>query len=499
MSKDARYLAALQEEQPKRAAERSLGAFVREACPILEPETRFLWHWYIDAICEYLEAVSAGELQRLVINIPPRYMKSLLGSVTWPVWDWLHHPEHRWVFVSYSDKLATQFSLDRRTLLQSPWYQGRWGDRVRLLSDQNEKTDYRNTRRGRMLATSVGGTLTGTGGNRIVVDDPHTPLQAESDALRQRVIEYFLGTVVTRLDDKRRGAIVVIMQRLHAADLTATCLDLGYEHLCLPAIAETRTTITFPRSKRVVTRAAGDPLCPAREGLAELALRQRELGSIGFANQYQQRPTPRSGGVFKHTWWQTYGPLPTDVEEWIQSWDLSVKGGPGHDYVVGLVAARRGADIFLVDRVKAQLSMPETLVAIRRACRQYPLARTILIEDSANGPAVIDTLKHEIPGIIAVTPQGDKMQRAAACAPRVEAGNVFVPRRTAPDGRRIPGREWVDDFIEQLAVFPKGAHDDDVDAFCQLVLRWRQRRISPAMMTRILKAGGGGLPPRPRF
>ena len=498
MPSNPRYLAALQGEQLKRVAERSFPAFVRQAWPILEPTTAFLPNWHIDLVCEYLEAVTAGEIRRLVINLPPRYGKSLLVSVLWPVWEWIRHPATRWVFTSYAESLAGQHSQDRRTLLQSSWYCGHWGPRVSL-THPTEASEYWNAQRGRMLATSVGAAVTGKGGNRIVVDDPHTPLGAESDAQRHRVIEYFRRSVATRLDDKQRGAIVVVMQRLHAQDLTATCLDLGYTPLCLPAEATSRTTITFPRSGRVVTRAPGDLLWPAREGPEEMAQRRVELGAYGFAGQYQQSPSPRTGGLFERRWWAFYDDLPTGVDAGIQSWDLSVKGGPGHDFVVGLVAARRGADIYLVDRVKAQLSFPDTLAAIRQTCRQYPSARTILVEDTANGPAVIDTLRHEIPGIIAVQPQGDKVQRATACAPRVEAGNVYLPRPTGPNGRRLPARAWVDDFIEQVAAFPMGAHDDDVDAFTQLLLRWHPRRMSPEMMRRILRAGSGSLPPRRHF
>ena len=180
----------------------------------MEPTTPFLPNWHIDLVCEYLEAETAGDLTRLVINLPPRYGKSLLVSVLWPVWEWVRHPETRWVFTSYGEALAAQHSQDRRTVLQSPWYRGHWGPRVTLTSP-NEVTEYWNAQRGRMLATSVGGTVTGKGGNRIVVDDPHTPLGAESDVQRHRVTEYFLRSVTTRLDDKRRGAIVVVMQRLH--------------------------------------------------------------------------------------------------------------------------------------------------------------------------------------------------------------------------------------------------------------------------------------------
>ena len=309
MTKDARYLAALQAEQLKRVAERSFPAFVRQAWPILEPTTAFLPNWHIDLVCEYLEAVTAGEIRRLVINLPPRYGKSLLVSVLWPVWEWIRHPATRWVFTSYAESLAGQHSQDRRTLLQSPWYCRHWGPRVSL-THPTEASEYWNAQRGRMLATSVGAAVTGKGGNRIVVDDPHTPLGAESAAQRHRVIEYFRRSVATRLDDKQRGAIVVVMQRLHAQDLTATCLDLDYTPLCLPAEATSRTTITFPRSGRVVTRAPGDLLWPAREGPEEMAQRRVELGAYGFAGQYQQSPSPRTGGLFERGWWAFYDDLP---------------------------------------------------------------------------------------------------------------------------------------------------------------------------------------------
>ncbi len=212
MTSDARYLAALQAEQLKRAAVRSFRAFVLQAWPILEPATAFLANWHLDLICEYLEAVTAGDIRRLVINIPPRYGKTLLVTVLWPIWEWLQQPANRYLFASYSEALAVQQSLDRRQVIQSAWYQDAWGDRVHLVADQNEKTAYRNTQRGLMVATSIGGTVTGRGGNRLIVDDPHTPLGAESDAVRQRAIDFFHETLVTRLDDKRRGAIVVVKQ-----------------------------------------------------------------------------------------------------------------------------------------------------------------------------------------------------------------------------------------------------------------------------------------------
>ncbi len=184
-------LAGLQDETLTRRAAQSLRLYVEWAWPVLEPATPFLPNWHIDLLSEYLEAVTAGDIRRLVINIPPRHGKSLLVSVLWPCWEWIQHPSTRWLFVSYSDQLASRHSLDRRRLLRSDWYRTRWGHQIRLTQDQHAKREFHNTRRGMMVATSVGGSITGKGGNRLVMDDPHNPLQAESDVQRAQAIDFF--------------------------------------------------------------------------------------------------------------------------------------------------------------------------------------------------------------------------------------------------------------------------------------------------------------------
>src|SRR5262249_17023809 len=236
--------------------------------------------------------------------------------------------------------------------------------RVRLVATPNEKTEYQNARRGVMVALSMGGSATGKGGNRLVIDDPHHPSQAESDSQRAQAITFFSQTLSTRLDDKQKGAIVVVMQRLHHRALSAVVLDHGYTHLCLRAESEQRTTLVFPRSGRTVVREAGDILWPAREGPVDLAAQQRTLGAYGYAGQYQQRPSPRDGGLFKREWWRFYDELPP-VDRWAQSWDLAFKGDATSDYVVGLVAAQVGAAIYLIDRYKARASFQQTCAAIQ--------------------------------------------------------------------------------------------------------------------------------------
>ena len=459
----------LQDALLKRHAEQSLRSYIEQAWPILEPHVPFLPNWHIDYLVEHLEAVTAGDLTRLLINIPPRYMKSLLVSVLWPTWEWIRAPHRRWIFASYAEALSSKHSVDRRTIIQSSWYQHRWGDRVQLASDQNVKHEFMNTRRGHMIATSIGGSITGKGGNRIVVDDPHNPMQAESDAQRDAALAYYSRTLSTRLDNKNDDAIVVVMQRLHERDLSALCLDQGFTHICLPAEAEVPSRFVFPRSHRVCNRVPGDVLWPEREGAAVLAHQKVLLGAAAYAGQYQQRPAPAGGLVFHPDWFRFYDELPP-VTSWLQSWDMTYKDTPSSDYVVGLQAAYTGADVYLIDRVKGQWAFSETCRHVLELKRRYPQTSTILIEDAANGPAIANALSRQVSGIMPVTPQGGKYARAQAAQPVVEAGNVWLPN-PRPHGRLIPGREWVDDFMHQCCVFPTGAHDDDVDAFTQLVAR----------------------------
>lgn len=323
-SKDLIRQWELQDALLQRQAETSLRRYVEEAWTILEPDRAFLPNWHLDYVVEHLEAVTAGEITRLVINMPPRYAKSLLASVFWPTWEWIRHPGGRWIFASYADLLAIKHSVDRRTVIQSSWYQRRWGQQVQLAPDQNVKGEFLNTRRGHMIATSIGGSITGKGGNRIVVDDPHNPTQAESDAQREAALAYFTRTLSTRLDNKNTDAIVVVMQRLHERDLSAVCLDLGFTHVCLPAEAETQTRLVFPRSGRVHDRSPGDVLWPEREGPAVLAKQKAQLGSAAYAGQYQQRPAAAGGLIFRREWFRLYDELPP-LHQYAQSWDMAFK------------------------------------------------------------------------------------------------------------------------------------------------------------------------------
>lgn len=454
------------QEIQRELATRRLRHFVRLAWHVVEPATVYVPNWHIDAICEHLEAVSRGEIRNLLINMPPRHMKSLLCSVFWPAWEWTTSPHVRWLYASYAQSLSTRDSLKCRRLIESPWYQERWGDVYQLADDQNLKMRFENDRTGYRIATSVGGAATGEGGDRIIADDPHNALEAPSAAIRESTLAWWDETMSTRLNNQRTGTKVIVMQRLHEKDLSGHVLAQGgYEHLCLPAEYEGTKVYTSigwsdPRTE------PGELLCPERFGPVELAALKVALGSYGAAGQLQQRPAPAEGGLLKRTWWGFYRERPARFDEVLQSWDMAFKDTKSSDYVVGQVWGRIGAEKYLLDQVRDRMDFPATVQAVRTLTAKWPQAHAKLVEDKANGPAVIAQLKREIAGLIAVEPEGGKVARVNAVSPTIEAGNVYLP-----DPSIAP---WIGDFLTECSQFPNGAHDDQVDAMSQALNRMQQ-------------------------
>lgn len=445
-----------------------LSAFIREAWHVLEPATVYVHGWHIDAISEHLEAISAGQIRNLIINIPPRCMKSLSVCVFWPCWEWTKSPAVRWLFSSYSDRLATRDSLKCRRLIQSPWYQSRWGHVFRLTGDQNEKTRFENNKTGYRLATGVGGSATGEGGDRLIVDDPIKAKDADSEPVRESANIWWDETMSTRGNDPKTVAKVIVMQRLHEDDLTGHVLEKmrtggeQYEHLRLPAEYEPSVMVTGigwtdPRTE------VDQLLWSERFGQKEIAALKTSLGSHGSAGQLQQRATPRGGGMLKRGWWKFYKVRPERFDAIVDSWDMTFKDTRSSDYVAGHKWGLVGADAYLLARIHDRMDFPTALQAVRNLSAMPPVAPAKLVEDTANGPAVIAVLHSAIPGLIAVQPMGSKQSRAAAVSPMIEAGNAYLP-----DPEIAP---WVEEVIAECASFPMGAHDDDVDAMSQALAR----------------------------
>lgn len=476
--------------------------FVRAAWKVVEPATPPVFGWHVDAICDHLEAVTAGQIKDLVINVPPRHTKSTLVSVMWPTWEWTRNPSQTFLTASYALKLAIRDAVASRRLIESPWYKERWGHLFKLADDQNAKSRYDNDRRGWRIATSVDSSAIGDGGDRIIVDDPHSATGVESDAKRETALEWWRSTMSTRRNNPRIAARVIVMQRLHERDLSAEALSTGtWEHLCLPAEYEgdkRKTSIGWsdPRTER------GDLLCPERfdrEAIEELKV---SLGSYAAAGQLQQRPAPAGGGRIKRYWFRFWYPkdidppephrergpdglevacpqavLPDRFDFIGQSWDMAFKGENESDFVCGQTWGKLQARKYLLDMKLDKLDFPATLREVAAMRARWPRTMAIWVEDKANGPAVMSTLRGKVPGLVPVEPDGGKVARVNAAAPTVEAGDVWLPHPSiAP---------WVKNLLASLSAFPKGAYDDDVDAFTQAIRKMDSMAVAdfnPAAM-----------------
>ncbi len=446
-------------------AERSLGAFIRQAWSVIEPGTTYIDNWHIELIAEHLQAVNSGEIRRLIINIPPRHMKSIEATVCYSVWTWIQHPEKRFIKVSYSDALSRKHNILSRDIINSPWYQQNWSDRFHLKYDVNRQNEFENNHHGMLYSTSVGGAITGNGADVIIIDDPQNPIMANSETERQNSIDFFKNTLQTRLNNPKTGAFIIIMQRLHENDLTGYILseDLGYTHLCLPAEAPERTVITFPVSKKQIVREEGDILNPQRFDHEVIESLKKSMGSLQYAGQFQQVPAPAEGVIFKREWLHNFysdGAAPNTQD--IQSWDMAFTKSEGSAKVAGFVMGRKGADIYIKDLVNDKMTFTESVAAVRTLSGKWPRARAKVVENKANGPAIVDLLKKEIPGMVEFNPKGSKDERAISVTPYFEAGNIHFP-----DPKTHP---WVDDLIRDLLMFPKGTYKDTTDALVQGIL-----------------------------
>jgi predicted phage terminase large subunit-like protein len=478
---DLETSAAAQQSATRPVRNVSLETFVREGWSLLEPVSTLIWNWHLSFICNYLTLIRDGEfrkqnpeLEGIIFNVPPRTMKSLLISVFFPIWVWTTHPSRRFMFASYSEKLSTQHSILRRSLIESDWYKKDWGSQFSISRDQNVKSHYENSARGAMFSTGMQSTATGMGGDVLIFDDPLNPEQAISQLEREAVNLRFDTTFRSRINDPATGVKIIIMQRLHELDLTGHVLareSQRWKHISLPAIAEQdEKSWHLTDGTHLATRKAGDLLWPERLPQSFLDSQRVGMGSWAFNGQYQQRPAPLDGGIIKRQWVRFYRQLPEKFEFMVQSWDCTFSGGHDNDFVAGQVWARSGGKYLMLPyRTYERLDFGPTMAAIKSCHARFPQAHAVLIEDKANGPAIVSELRKEIPGVVAVNPEGGKLARAQATAPLWEAGSIELP------DPQVFGITWMEDYLHNMCAFPKAAHDDDVDATSQALIYMRSR------------------------
>ena len=462
---------------------RDLHVYVKAAWGVINPGRPFIDGWHIGAICEHLQAVSRGEIHKLLINIPFRCTKSLTVGVFWPSWEWTFAPQVQWLCLSYAADLSTRDSLRCRTVIDSQWYQERWGDVFQLMGDQNVKNRYENTKHGVRISTSLGGLATGEGGDRVVIDDPHNMKEIHSENARKEVIRVWKESLCSRLNNPATGAFVGVMQRGHERDFSGYVLaeERDWEHLCLPMEYERMRPVyvhredgstgidhvdvqtmptclgfTDPRTE------PGELLSPERFTPAVVERLKPTLGVYAWSGQSQQRPTPAEGGLFQRKTWRFYRKTELPVfDEVVQSWDMAFKKTEDSSRVAGHVWARAGADRYLLYRTCKRMDFVESLKAVISTTSLFPQALRKLVEDKANGPAVINVLRSKVPGLYPVEPEGSKEARAQTASVYQQAGNCLLPH---PD--ECP---WTNELIDILAGVPRGEWDD-ADAFAQAMI-----------------------------
>jgi len=453
---------------------RSLKEFTKNSWQAIEPGRDFHDNWHIDAISEHLQAVVEGDIKRLIINIPPRHMKSISVAVALPAWTWTIQPSKKFLYASYAGSLSIRDSVKCRRLIDSRWYQQHFGESFKLTGDQNQKQRFENDKTGARIATSVDGALTGEGGDIIVIDDPHNVRESESSTVRDGVLEWWDQAMQTRLNDPKTGAFIIIMQRVHERDLTGHILanELGeeWDHLCIPARYEvghptpTRSRLGFtdPRTKE------GELLWPDRIDVKTLDNLERSLGSYASAGQLQQRPMPKGGGILKREWWVPWdNPDLPEIEYVLQSWDTAFSVKEKSSYSArttwGVFKERGMTCAIVLEMWYDRVSYPELRKLAQEAYQDWE-PDAVLIEKKASGQSLLQDLRMAGVPVLEYMPDRDKEARAHASSALLEDGRIYFPS----------DKKWAKNLIDICAAFPATDNDDIVDTCTQAWLRLRK-------------------------
>lgn len=423
---------------------------------------------HVELIDAALQDVAAGRCLRLIVTMPPRHGKSQLCSATFPAWYLGRYPERRVILASYEAGFAATWGRKARSLIEE-WGPRVFGVKVDARSSAADRWDIEG-HAGGMVTAGVGGGITGKGAHCLIIDDPlKNAEEAQSQTIRDKVWEFYLSTAFTRLESNPEGAVIVIATRWHEDDLIGRLLAQPEDEfeeqeqwrvLNLPAIAEEGDALG---------REPGAALWPGRFPIERLErIRNRltsRLGSRWWWALYQQRPAPEEGGIIKLDWLKYWDTLP-QAATWIQSWDMSFKDTDDGSFVVGQVWCKSGADCYLVHQVRGRWDFPQTQEQVKALTQLYPQAAAKLIEDKANGPAIIASLKRVVPGLIPVQVEGNKEARLSAVSPLFESGNVWLPHA-----------HWVADYVSEMISFPNAAHDDQADTTSQALRHLMGRPI----------------------
>jgi len=442
---------------------RDFVAFNHRAFRALNTDTPYCGNWHLEVLAEKLEAVRTGRLRRLAIALPPRSLKSHTVSIAFVAFVLGHDPSRQIICASYAQDLSDKLARDCRALMTAPFYRALFA--TRLAADRQAVADFATTRGGFRFATSVGGVLTGRGADLVVIDDPLKADEAWSDVRRNAVNEWFDASLVSRLNDKEKGAIIIVMQRLHENDLIGHVMETGgFELLSFAALAERdeRYDVVTPYGPRLFGRRQDAALHPERESQATLARLKEQMGTPAFLAQYQQTPAARDGAMIKAKWFPRYAPgeLPKGFDLTVLSCDTANKASELSDYSALTLWGVTDFEYWLLDVVRKRLEYPDLKRTILEMARAHKCDH-VLIEDRASGTQLIQELKREGLNVEAASPTDDKRMRVWAQTATMEQGKVHLPNE-AP---------WLDDYLRELTGFPNLRYDDQVDSTTQ-ALQW---------------------------
>jgi len=450
----------------------NFGAFTYRAFEAVNPGQRLIANWHIDTICYQVQQMVIGEAKkRLILNLPPRSLKSFIASVALPAWLLGRQPSTRIICGSYSDELATKFSRDCRALLETPFYK-RVFPGTQLNPKKASEGEFETTKRGFRLATSVGGTLTGRGGGVLIVDDPIKANDAESEIARRAAIDWFRNTALSRLDEPAESIICLAMQRLHVDDLSGILIEQGWPKLVLPAIALEAADYLIGEDE-VYHRPAGQLLQPMRDSFEAIEELKLGVGSRVFAAQYQQNPTPADGNMIKAAWLGRYDTAPDrqSFERVVLSCDPAGKAGIHNDYTAIAVVGVQKQALHVLEVSRGHwtvMKMREQIIALAAEWR----VDLVIVEDTSSGMGLVQLLKEEPHlDVVGRKPDTDKQTRMSRQQGRFEAGRILLPQEA----------RWLADFENELLAFPSGRYDDQVDALL-LFLEWfaqNERYLQP--------------------
>jgi predicted phage terminase large subunit-like protein len=435
-----------------------LCAFIHRSFLELNAQTQFLPNWHIEVLAAKLEEVRQGRCRRLIVNVPPRHLKSHAISIAFPAWVLGHHPAKAILSVTYAQDFSDSLARKSRTLMMRPFYEALFN--TRLARGREAVSDYETTDGGFRLSTSIGGILTGRGADFIIIDDPLKADDALSDLRRQSVNEWYDNTLRSRLDNQEKGAIIIVMQRLHADDLVAHVQEHeAWDVLSFPAISEQEETYDFltPYGRRLIHRKNGEILQPALLSAATLESQRRAMTEYNFTAQYQQDPQPPSGVIVKRDWLKFYGPndKPEKFDQIIQSWDTANKNTELANFSVCTTWGLKKQRLYLLDVYRRKVDFPELKRAVRELAGLYH-ANIVLVEDKASGISLIQELRAEHFSLVQAAPamDGDKVMRLRAQTAKIEGGFVLFPKEA----------HWLDAYLNELVAFPNSKNDDQVDS-----------------------------------